>query len=110
MTFHVSYYIAGVAKVLEGGSLEIKDKYSFDYSPVRSNEDWKNLVNKFCSDSEKFIYIVAKMTDKELFKNFVDEKYGNYHRNIDVIIEHTYYHLGQVLLIKKLIKNRKKNI
>ncbi|WP_108807741.1 DUF1572 domain-containing protein [Aquimarina spinulae] len=106
LTFHVSYYIAGVAKVLEGGSLDIKDKYSFDYPPVRSNEDWKNLINKFCSDSEKFIYLVAKMTDKELFKNFVDEKYGDYHRNIDVIIEHTYYHLGQVLLIKKLIKNR----
>jgi hypothetical protein len=106
LTFHVSYYIAGVAKVLEGGPLDIKDKYSFDYPPVRSNEDWKNLVNKFCSDSEKFIYLVAKMTDKELFKNFVDEKYGDYHRNIDVIIEHTYYHLGQVLLIKKLIKNR----
>ncbi|WP_109097849.1 DUF1572 domain-containing protein [Aquimarina sp. AU58] len=110
LTFHVCYYIAGVAKVLEGGSLDIKDKYSFDYPPVRSNEDWKNLINKFCSDSEKFIYLVAKMTDKELFKNFVDEKYGDYHRNIDVIIEHTYYHLGQVLLIKKLIKNRQKNI
>jgi hypothetical protein len=105
LTFHVNYYIAGVAKVLEGGSLDIKDEYSFDYPPVRSNEDWRNLVNKFCSDSEKFINLVAKMTGKELLKNFVDKKYGDYHRNIEVIID-TYYHLGQVLLIKKLIKNR----
>ncbi|WP_233783121.1 DUF1572 domain-containing protein [Flavivirga eckloniae] len=104
LTFHVSYYIAGVTNVLEGGSLDIRDKYSFDYPPIESHEDWRNLVNKFCTDSEKFISLVENMTKEQLFEPFVDEKYGNYHRNIDVMIEHTYYHLGQVMLIKKMIK------
>ena len=31
LTFHTSYYIAGVANVLERGNLEIRDKYSFEY-------------------------------------------------------------------------------
>ena len=35
---------------------------------------------------------------------FVDEKYGSYERNLDVMIEHCYYHLGQVMLIKKLFR------
>ena len=104
LTFHIHYYIAGVTKVLEGGTLDIKDKFSFDSPPIKSEKDWINLVNKFSSDSEKFISLVENMTDEKLMSNFVDEKYGTYYRNIDVMIEHTYYHLGQILLIKKRIK------
>lgn len=103
ITFHIHYYIAGVTKVFEGGPLDIKDKFSFDAPPIESNQDWKDLVNRFCLDSEKFIALVEHMSEEKLFESFVDEKYGNNHRNIDVIIEHTYYHLGQILLIKKLI-------
>lgn len=104
LTFHIHYYIAGVTKVLEGGTLDIKDKFSFDSPPIKSKQDWTNLINRFSSDSEKFISLVENMTDEKLMSNFVDEKYGTYYRNIDVMIEHTYYHLGQILLIKKRIK------
>lgn len=106
LTFHIHYYLAGVTKALEGGSLDIKDKFSFDAPPIKSKQDWRNLVNKFCSDSEKFVSLVKNMTDEKLLSDFSDEKYGTCYRNIDVIIEHTYYHLGQIILIKKQIKNR----
>lgn len=104
LTFHIHYYIAGVTKVLEGGTLEIKDKFSFDAPPIQSSEDWKNLTKQFCTDANKLIQLVEKMTDKQLYADFVAKQYGTYHRNIDVMIEHTYYHLGQVALIKKMIK------
>ena len=105
LTFHIDYYISGVSKVLEGGTLDIRDKFSFDAPPIESEQDWRELVNKFCSDSDKFISLVEKMPDKKLLSDFVDKKYGTYFRNIDVMIEHTYYHLGQIILIKKRIKN-----
>jgi hypothetical protein len=104
LTFHIDYYIAGVAKVLEGGTLAIRDKFSFDSPPIKSEQDWKNLINKFCADSEKFIELVENMSDESLLADFVDKQYGTYYRNIDVMIEHTYYHLGQIILIKKRIK------
>ena len=104
LTFHIDYYIAGVAKVLEGGTLDIRDKFSFDSPPIKSEQDWKNLVNKFCSDSEKFIGLVENMTDEKILADFVDKQYGTYYRNIDAVIEHTYYHLGQIILIKKRIQ------
>jgi len=104
LTFHVDYYIAGVTNVLKGGTLDIRDKYSFDSPPIKSEEDWKNLVNKFCLDSEEFIEHVKIMTDDKIVSDFVDKQYGTYYRNIDALIEHTYYHLGQIILIKKRIK------
>jgi hypothetical protein len=103
LTFHIDYYIAGILSVFEGGPLSIRDKYSFGMPPIKSQEDWEALKNKIWSDSEKFANLVEQMPDGRLDEVFVDEKYGNYQRNIDAMIEHSYYHLGQIVLIKKML-------
>lgn len=103
LTFHIHYYIAGVANVLEGGDLEIKDQFSFDLPPIESAEQWEVLLNRLWTDSEKFASLVEQLDDSELDEVFVDEKYGTYKRNIDGMIEHAYYHLGQITLIKKML-------
>lgn len=103
MTFHVNYYIKGLLNVIEGGNLEIKDKFSFDMPEITSETDWLNLVDEFVINAEKFIDHVEKMDDNLLTQPFVKEEYGSYLRNIEAQIEHSYYHLGQVSLIKKLI-------
>ncbi|MGB0897368.1 MAG: DinB family protein [Flavobacteriaceae bacterium] len=104
LTFHIHYYIAGVLQVLEGGPLTIKDQLSFDAPPITSDEDWQKLINQYNTDAKKFIDLVANLSDKQLKENFVKEEYGDYERNINVLIEHTYYHLGQIAIIKKLVK------
>jgi len=106
LTFHIDYYLAGVLNVLEGGELEIKDKYSFNYKKINSQKELTQLIDKFCNDSEKFVNAVEKMTNEDLEKNFVKEDYGNYFRNLTVLSEHCYYHFGQIMLIKKMIKQR----
>ena len=103
LTFHTSYYIAGVVQVLEGGPLDIRDKFSFDYAPPTSEMEWQELIHKFCEDSERLINLVSGLSEEQLKAGFVDDKYGDYQRNINVIIEHSYYHLGQLLLIKKML-------
>ena len=103
LTFHVDYYIAGILNVFEGGDLEIKDKFSFDLHPIESQKQWAELLNKLWTDSEKLVTMLEQMPDDKLNEVFVDEKYGTYLRNIDGMIEHAYYHLGQITLIKKMI-------
>lgn len=103
LTFHIHYYIAGVKNVLEGGELEIKDQFSFDLPPIESQEQWEELLNKLWTDSEKFAVLVEQIPDDKIDEVFVDEKYGTYRRNIDGMIEHAYYHLGQITLIRKLL-------
>jgi uncharacterized damage-inducible protein DinB len=106
LTFHVDYYIAGLVNVFEGGDLEIKDKFSFDLPPIESQEQWESLLNKLWQDSEKFATLLKQMPDSKLDEVFVNEKYGTYLGNIDGMIEHAYYHLGQITLIKKLILSK----
>ncbi|HZG25105.1 MAG TPA: DUF1572 domain-containing protein [Chitinophagaceae bacterium] len=102
---HVHYYINGIKNVLEGGSLDIKDKYSFDFVPIQSQSEWENFLNKFWNDSEAFALLVEQMPEEKLKEVFVDEKYGSYQRNIEAMIEHSYYHLGQIVLLKKILVN-----
>ncbi len=103
LTFHLNYYVAGVLEFLEGGELTIRDKFSFDMPPIESEVAWKALVDKSWDDAERFAQCVENMSDEQLDATFVDEKYGDYRRNIYGIIEHSYYHFGQIVLIKKLV-------
>ena len=103
LTFHINYYLGGLLNVFAGGNLEIKDKYSFDLPEIRSEKDWIKLVNDFLSNSEMFAKQVEQMDESMLDQPFADEKYGSYLRNIEGVIEHSYYHLGQVSLIRKMI-------
>ena len=103
---HVHYYINGIKNVFNGGDLEISDKYSFDFPVITSQKEWKDFLTKFWKDSENLSKLIEQLPDEKLNHTFIDEKYGTYLRNIEGIIEHSYYHLGQIVLIKKILKNQ----
>ncbi len=101
LVYHTNYYISAVLKVLQGGPLNASDKFSFEIPPIRSHDDWRALLDKTWTDAESFASLIEQLPESMLWENFTDEKYGNYYRNIQGIIEHIHYHLGQIVLIKK---------
>lgn len=103
LVYHMNYFVSAVLKVLQGEPLDAKDKYSFDCPPIRSPEDWEKLLNKTWADAETFASLVEQLPEHKLGDFFSDEKYGNYYSNIHGIIEHIHYHLGQIVLIKKIL-------
>ncbi|HMS70968.1 MAG TPA: DUF1572 domain-containing protein [Saprospiraceae bacterium] len=108
LTYHINYYIDGVNHVFDNGSLEIKDIYSFDMPALETEVGWNMLKKQLFQNGEKLALNVEKMTSQELDAIFVLEKYGTYRRNIEGMIEHAYYHLGQISLIKKMIIGKSK--
>ena len=103
LTYHINYYLRGLLQVLNGGALEIKDKYSFDMPPLTNDKEWLSLTNELFSNAEKFVAAVAMLPDEKMDEHFVDPKYGTWYRNLEGVVEHSYYHLGQISLIKKLL-------
>ncbi len=104
LVFHINYYVAPVSKVLNGEALIASDKSSFDLAPITSEEEWQQLINKVFAGAEALAQQIEKLPEEKLFEDFTNAKYGNYYRNLHGIIEHTYYHLGQILLLKKIIR------
>ena len=105
LTFHINYYLEGLIQVLNDGVLEISDRYSFDMPLINTDKEWSDLKDRFLKNAATFSNKVAELDDTILDQSFVDEKYGTYLRNIEAVIEHSYYHLGQLVLIKKMILN-----
>ncbi len=103
LTFHMNYYLAGLLTVFKGAKLGIQDKYSFDLPPITSQAHWDHLVTSFLENAAQFAQEVEQMDDDILDSPFTNEAYGTWLRNIEGVIEHSYYHLGQISLIKKLI-------
>jgi hypothetical protein len=106
LVYHINYFVSVILKVLEGGPLEGSDKYSFDHPPIQSQEDWEKLLAKTWSDAEKFAILVEQLPEQKLWETFGEEKYGNYYRNLHGVIEHNHYHLGQIVLIKKILRQQ----
>ncbi len=103
LVFHMNYYVGVVMEVLWGNPLNASDKYSFDYPPILSRDDWEKLLDKTWREAESFAILIEQLQESKLWEDFSENKYGNYYRNICGIIEHIHYHLGQIVLIKKLI-------
>jgi len=103
LVFHTNYYIDVVIKVLHGEPLDAKDEYSFNVPPILSQQDWENLVNKTWTDAENFASLIEQLPESKLWETFINEKYGNYYRNLTGIVEHYHYHLGQIVMLKKMI-------
>ncbi len=103
LVYHINYYVSAVLKVLQGGLLDAHDKYSFDHTPILSQADWENLLTNTWADAENLASLVEQLPENILWEDFADKKYGNYYRNVSGIIEHTHYHLGQIVLIKRML-------
>lgn len=104
LVFHTNYYVTIAIKVLEGGPLQGSDKFAFDVPPIQSQEDWEQLLNKSWSDAEKLAGLIEQLPEDKIWAAFDEGKYGNYFRNLVGIIEHVHYHLGQMVLIRKLVR------
>jgi hypothetical protein len=107
LVYHVNYFVGAVLQLLQGGALNAKDIYSFDVPPIQSEEEWQKLLDKSWSDAESLACLVEQLPESKLWEDFSDKKYGNYYRNLQGIIEHIHYHLGQIVLIKKVLLDTK---
>lgn len=65
-------------RLFEGGNLTIKDKYSFDFKSISSQQEWEALLNTFFTNTENFANHLEVMSNQKLNENFVKKEYGNY--------------------------------
>ena len=107
LVFHINYYVDAALSVLQGHPLKASDKYSFDLKPITSEDDWQKLVRHIFAQAELMAVEIEKLDENKMFEVFADEKYGNYFRNLMGVVEHAHYHLGQIVIIKKMLNESK---
>ncbi len=103
LVVHMNYYISRATRVLQGHPLSGTDKESFILPPIQSQADWEKLIEKVMLEVETFAQLIERLDENKWSELFFNEKHGSYYRNFHGIIEHCHYHLGQIMLLKKII-------
>lgn len=104
LTFHIHYFLKVQLRVLEEGILVGNDSESYKHPDISSQLEWTTLQSNIWNDAERFTELLTKLPESMLDKPFINKKYGTYAYNIQGLIEHTHYHLGQIVILKKVFK------
>lgn len=104
LVYHSYYYVDAVRKVLNGGPLDAHQDFSFTHPPVESAEDWSQFLDKVWTCVEECATLIEQLPEDKMWEPFAGGKYGNYYRNLHGIMEHTYYHTGQIVWVKKFLR------
>lgn len=99
---HSGYYVGVLRGVLKEEPFTSKDELSFEHPPISNQQNWEQFIAEVFSTAAETARLVEQITDEKLSEFFVNEKYGAYYRNIAGITEHLHYHLGQIVILKKL--------
>lgn len=103
LTYHIHYFTKAQLKVLEHGILDAKDSESYKHPEITSQLEWETFLNIIWEEAKQFSALIKQLPNNILQTAFVDEKYGTYATNFLGLIEHTHYHLGQIVILKKLV-------
>jgi uncharacterized damage-inducible protein DinB len=103
LVFHMSYYTPVLSNVLRGKPLEGHDKHSWETPVLNSQQEWEKLLVKIWEEAETAAKLIEDLPEEKLGEDFADGKYGTWLRNIQGTTEHLHYHLGQIVILKKLV-------
>lgn len=106
LCYHTHYYVKVLGKVLSGEPLNSRDEESFVHPEISTEQEVQGLSKMIIDTAESTAKLLEKMDANQLSSFFGSEKYGSIFRNAFGIIEHLNYHLGQIVLIKKLLRKQ----
>jgi uncharacterized damage-inducible protein DinB len=103
---HFNYYFPIQLSVLQGGPLIGKDAESWQQAALLDETAWQQYKQEMLDVAEQFAQQVESLSDEQLLQPFDDEKYGSVYRNIAGVVEHLYYHLGQISALVQVQSNQ----
>ena len=104
LVYHIYYYIKVTHPVLFGKALEAHDKYAFEHPAIEDEEHWQFFLNEVYAEAEAFAKSVQGLDEDVLDTPLSDPKWGSHFSIINGIVQHGYYHLGQIVLLKKYLR------
>lgn len=105
LVYHMNYYVREFSKVLRGDPLAAQDLLSFASVSPKDQQEWETMKQQVFEEARAFIPLIESFDEKKLGNLPGDPAWGDYYRNLQGIVEHNHYHLGQIVLIKKLLRS-----
>lgn len=102
LTAHLACWNNVISKRLEGVNYTPTAEEDFPLINQVSDEQWASLQQDFFNSFEILVKALSQKEDDSLEKPIFDGASSAY-RNVHGQVSHLHYHLGQIVLLKKLV-------
>ncbi len=103
--YHITYYNVVVRKRLDGIGTEIPESNGFDMPPVNTDEDWVQLKNYNNTSAHELAEKIREVDEARLHEPIIEGQ-STFYKNMQGCVEHIHYHLGQIVLLKNLMRGK----
>jgi uncharacterized damage-inducible protein DinB len=102
---HLYYWNGIIMERIKGINPSIAEANGFDVDELKNENDWNGLIEKTHQSFLQLADAVKNFLEEKLFEISPTGK-SSYYKNFQGIVEHAHYHLGQIVILKKLIKQQ----
>ena len=100
---HLKYWNGIISARLDGQYSTVPDSNGFDVAILESEEDWQRLIAETQTSFEHLAAEISNITTDK-WDNRPAPHSGTMREQVFGIVEHAYYHLGQIVIISHLVK------
>jgi uncharacterized damage-inducible protein DinB len=108
LLYHMTFYNRAIKQRLQGIEPETSAANGFDLQPLTSEYDWEQLKKNAFDTVNELANAIRNFPDEKLPEENPVGK-GSFYKKLHGVIEHNYYHLGQIVILKNLIKKRQQD-
>ena len=103
IAYHLHFYVLGLETALAGGTLDTRDAASWDTPAIETQAQWDALVAEVLRVGAAFAKTLAALPEAEVWAPFYAPTNSSTFTNALGVLEHVYYHLGQIVVIRKAL-------
>ena len=105
LLYHITFYNRVIEQRLKGTDPYINEANGFDLPALHSDEDWEALKADNLQSAKDLAILIKGLPDTQLQQSMLNiPGSGSYYRQLHGVIEHAHYHLGQIVILKNLIR------
>ncbi len=104
LVHHIAFYNDIVIERINGLNPAINEANGFDIT-ISSEDEWRTLKSTSVGSFKNLATMVAALPDEKLWE-LTPTSTDSLYKTLHGIAEHAHYHLGQIVPIKKLIRQR----
>jgi len=102
---HLAYWNRVVARRAQGHATEIGPDNGFDGPALTTSEEWQALCADLLHAGHELAAAVRSFPEARLLEPILP-KYSAAYKNPQGAVEHLHYHLGQIVVLKNLVRRQ----
>jgi uncharacterized damage-inducible protein DinB len=100
---HITFYNEVALERLKGNNPFIGSSNGFDVPDLNEEKDWMELKKRNVESAQNLAEAIKEFPETKLFEQILPGSSIVY-KTLHGVIEHSHYHLGQIVIIKNLLR------